>query len=1417
MSEQKIFTLKNRTKSLQNNFIDILNSSNIKKPKKNLSISINNLNNFSNNNNFPTPINNSSKVFKESYMKNSKINLGYYPKSTKLGLNKHIFKNRNSVYNVKPKRYSMANIKTKSQKLFNENNLKLNDSNIHLNNSNNPSLNAIENNIRNAINNILVRFGRKKKSLLNKTLAPKKFIPKIRKKIEEKRVRASLANLNINPDGIIYAHKNNFNKKRHKSFDYNEDLKKKIFKNIREKILKEDISIINQNSLEINSSSNSDINISSKNISLDPNSKFIFIIDLLLIVSTLYSFIFIPLQIAKNKNIREKESSIKGIIFFVDLIFIFDFIISLFKGYYDYEMIIIRNNKKILLHYLKTFFIFDLLEAIPLFTIIRLVMKSRDKIDLYYSDIKIGIIIILFFIKPLKAFKIIKKKHNKALEDFYSCLSENFYLEKLVKFLIYLLIIFLFIHLFICLHIYFALKSFPNWLVKINVMNESFLANYITSLYFMMTTMTTVGYGDIVCISPIERIYHIILLVIGTLLYTFVVSKIGNYLREQSHEQSRLNRDMNILETIRITYPTMTYKLYYKIKRHLLSIFNKRKKTGISILINGVPETIKKDLLFKIYSNVINRFTIFKNVNNSNFILQILTSFIPILSKKDEIIIREGEIINNIVFVRDGRLSMEISVNINEPISSIQKYIEINFIGISRREELRNYNTLNKGNTSMSFINQNYNDLKNKINNLLLDKERISLINNSNMDDNRISIDLGRMDFSRNINEKKDENIHIIKILDIRKNEYYGDIHLFLEQHSPFSLKTRSRIAELLLLRKYDAILLSKTFPNIWRRIQSKSYHNLVAIKNLTFKTLKQYYNTYLYSKNKKENNIVLNLDMTGNSIMNENKQSKILRNSLVFNKNQSFTNKIKGRNIQNNSISNFKYLLKNTKTTDNCKRNKLVEVFTQSTNNKNKKEESSKNRHFSGDTISLNSDSLDNYSLNNTKIINQEEYETKIQNKKSNHNFSFKNNIDNINYTLSSQIKILDINKTKPELKKFSDTKIINQSSQNISSNDISKKHITNESLDYDKNNENTNKLIESDSSRNFITLDKINNNFSKKIKNKIKKRKKIQKLRQFLKLQRFKIDKNLGESYLRKNSNKNCNSNIIINNNLNYSSSSSTFKILTKILNSSSSGIEKSNISKNDVSFNNNFLKKQTTEMFEIKASYNNINSLSKGEMIKNQHFKIFMENLIKKNLNDISKGNNYKKILSLISEQSKKEKKKEKLMLNFTEEEINKNAIIFSDIKLPLISNEHNLPLKEKNSLSNKKNNLKEQKENIVKSSSKLENKLKKYEKLKINNIDFDLKKNSDINIGKENLNGKKIYHNSKNTINKEPKNYANNKIISNCLDKLDEYSKDNNSRNEKILLFGDKTNDISEVKMINNMNNQDKEKNKNCYIY
>jgi hypothetical protein len=254
--------------------------------------------------------------------------------------------------------------------------------------------------------------------------------------------------------------------------------------------------------------------------SFSPDNFFIFIFDIIIIIANIYSFIFIPLILATNEDIRKPNTILQEIIkCSIDIIYIMDFIITIFRGYYDNEMKIIRSNKRILIHYLKQEFFMDLIEAIPFHILIKMNILKNTSLFYGYFDPKLFFIKLFMFLKSFKIFKILKKKKNLALEELHELLSKNYYLESFSLFIFTFIIFFFFIHLFICLHIFFSFQSFPNWMSNIDVSNERFLEKYITSFYFLITTMTTVGYGDIVCISSIERIFHIILLALGTIIY----------------------------------------------------------------------------------------------------------------------------------------------------------------------------------------------------------------------------------------------------------------------------------------------------------------------------------------------------------------------------------------------------------------------------------------------------------------------------------------------------------------------------------------------------------------------------------------------------------------------------------------------------------------------------------------------------------------------------------------------------------------------------------------------------------------------------------------------------------------------------------------------------------------------------------
>ena len=364
------------------------------------------------------------------------------------------------------------------------------------------------------------------------------------------------------------------------------------------------------------------------------------------------------------------------------------------------------------------------------------------------------------------------------------------------------------------------------------------------------------------------------------------------------------------------------------------------------------------------------------------------------------------------------------------------------------------------------------------------------------------------------------------------------------------------------------------------------------------------------------------------------------------------------------------------------------------------------------------------------------------------------------------------------------------------------------------------------------ILTLKNNNGNLSQKIKNELKKRKKIQKLIQYLNMQKYKINKNLVELYLRQSSIERKTSNkVLIINQLKKinSTTSSKNKILPNNLKSSKGQLNSYIKNKNIEKLNSKELNIIKTESFEIKSSYTNINFLSKGKIINDIKYKIFVENFFKKFTNE----DNSKIITSLLEKNDKKLLiKEDNTKITEVRKKVIKNNQNDSEVKLPFISqNKNNCEGANNLSKKNGYNNLKST-ENLnslseLKSSKKMQNSLKFFdkknvEKLKLNNIGL-YKKEENINIKNDNniVNNIKIFSigktlfKSKKT-NKSKKEKGKNTNMENFLNKLDELNKDNNSKNENISLFADKNHDASGIKILNSKNTGNAKDDK-CIIY
>ena len=590
--------------------------------------------------------------------------------------------------------------------------------------------------------------------------------------------------------------------------------------------------------------------------------------------------------------------------------------ISFFRCYYNFELKLINSNYLIVKNYLKKDCFLDLIEAIPFFIINKYICLTCANFSYSYKyevTTTFYVLQLSNLFKILKVFKILGIKKNQALDFFLELISKYYNIERAFLLIIDAMKYIGIIHCFVCVHIFIGKHSYSNWLILAKVEDKSFIDIYTGSLYFLITTLTTVGYGDITCSSFEERIFQIILLALGSIFYSYIISSISNFIQNDSNAKTKYNYELNVLENIRISNPNISFKLYKKILKYLEKKSKYQEKIDINSLIETLPFALKKKIMFTIYRDEIKHFKFFKKNENSEFISEVLNNFIPTTSKKSEFLIYEGEIVEEMIFIKDGRISLEAAINLDNPSNSIKKYFYEKFSEFNNEKEINESqdNTLIKtGYVSMMDGSITYDKAKTKI------VKALQKMNFAQSDKNIDSLDL-----SANSQEKKDKifkfdvtggaikneegNYQYLKILDIRKNEHFGIVFMTLNKPCPLTLQVKSKFAELFLLKKSEAINISKSYSNIWKRLYSKEFHNLISIKNQTFKALIKYkeINQLLINLNLEEaiNN---NADITVNDL-NEIKKSIILVKKKKFRLNNNSTNKqsiiLKKKNSSNN------------------------------------------------------------------------------------------------------------------------------------------------------------------------------------------------------------------------------------------------------------------------------------------------------------------------------------------------------------------------------------------------------------------------------------------------------------------------------------------------------------------------------------
>ena len=156
---------------------------------------------------------------------------------------------------------------------------------------------------------------------------------------------------------------------------------------------------------------------------LEPDSTFLYIFDSIIFLSSLIILLYLPYYLAKNLYFCQNIFYGNTLIFYIiDILFILDLIINFYRSYYNFDEYLVKQNYLISINYFKTWFLFDLITSVPIFSIIKS-LENNCIMNNIYNDTNLNnngihshyyntnpnkMHYLLILIKLIKTFKIFK-------------------------------------------------------------------------------------------------------------------------------------------------------------------------------------------------------------------------------------------------------------------------------------------------------------------------------------------------------------------------------------------------------------------------------------------------------------------------------------------------------------------------------------------------------------------------------------------------------------------------------------------------------------------------------------------------------------------------------------------------------------------------------------------------------------------------------------------------------------------------------------------------------------------------------------------------------------------------------------------------------------------------------------------------
>jgi hypothetical protein len=183
-------------------------------------------------------------------------------------------------------------------------------------------------------------------------------------------------------------------------------------------------------------------------------------------------------------------------------------------------------------------------------------------------------------------------------------------------------------------------------------------SHYLSALYWSVTTLTTVGYGDITpdVDKVTQTIYTMVVMFLGVGFYGYIIGNITTLLQRLDTKRAMYYSKVNQLNTF-LHYRRVPPNIQHKILDYYTYLWDNRMGFDENQLLKDLPPGLEAELSLSLKRELISKVPFFQHASE-HLLLDISKRLEPVVYTPNDIIFEEGDDGNSMYFVGKGLIKI---------------------------------------------------------------------------------------------------------------------------------------------------------------------------------------------------------------------------------------------------------------------------------------------------------------------------------------------------------------------------------------------------------------------------------------------------------------------------------------------------------------------------------------------------------------------------------------------------------------------------------------------------------------------------------------------------------------------------------------------------------------------------------------